>query len=238
MFSEKRDVRDSAESKIDHRSPNKDEVKAERGGGSKLSVIFSIRTDRSTQTGFQGCKFTERVQRVSRLSRVYLYGVGLVVLDALPGAQRPAEAELGGRRLLLPSLRRRAISSVSRALLCGPIPLHLHLAPPIPLRILRRLLFLLFLLLLLRVGVRFPLPVLSQLGGFRGRRREAVTPLERPETSSPCRLPPESPKSTAECGLGCLFDADIWEQPRSERTQFKSERVQNAMAQRRGVDLP
>lgn len=108
------------------------------------------------------------MQRVSRVSGVYLYGVGLVVLDGLSGAQRPAEAELGGRRLLLSSLRRRAISCVSRALLCGPIPLHLHLAPPIPLGVLRRLLFLLFLLLLLRVGVRFPLPVLSQLEGGGG----------------------------------------------------------------------
>lgn len=40
-----RDVRDSAEPKIDHQSLNKDEVQAERGGRSKFSVIFSINID-------------------------------------------------------------------------------------------------------------------------------------------------------------------------------------------------
>lgn len=102
---------------------------------------------------------------------VYLDGVGLVVLDSFPGAQRPAEGELGGRRLLRTSFRLHAISSVSRALLSasGPVPLRLQLPPRIPVGILGRLLFLLFLLLLLRVGVRFPLPVLSQLDGKEQR---------------------------------------------------------------------
>lgn len=119
------------------------------------------------------------MQRVSCLRSVYLYGVGLVVLDSLSGAQRPAEGELGGRRLLLTSFRLRAISCVSQAFLSarGPIPLHLHLPPSIPLRILRRLLFLLF---LLRVGMRFPLPVLSQLeGDFRGEEERLLLRLRR-----------------------------------------------------------
>lgn len=122
------------------------------------------------------------MQRVSCLRSVYLYGVGLVVLDSLSGAQRPAEGELGGRRLLLTSFRLRAISCVSQAFLSarGPIPLHLHLPLSIPLRILRRLLFLLFLLLLLRVSMRFPLPVLSQLeGDFRGEEERLLLRLRR-----------------------------------------------------------
>lgn len=104
------------------------------------------------------------------------------MLDSLSGAQRPAEGELGGRRLLLTSFRLRAISCVSQAFLSarGPIPLLLHLPPSIPLRILRRLLFLLFLLLLLRVGMRFPLPVLSQLeGDFRGEEERLLLRLRR-----------------------------------------------------------
>lgn len=104
------------------------------------------------------------------------------MLDSLSGAQRPAEGELGGRGLLLTSIRLRAISCVSQAFLStrGPIPLLLHLPPSIPLRILRRLLFLLFLLFLLRVGMRFPLPVLSQLeGDFRGEEERLLLCLRR-----------------------------------------------------------
>lgn len=102
------------------------------------------------------------------------------MLDSLSGAQRPAEGELGGRRLLLTSFRLRAISCVSQAFLSARGLIPLHLPPSIPLRILRRLLFLLFLLLLLRVGMRFPLPVLSQLeGDFRGEEERLLLRLRR-----------------------------------------------------------
>lgn len=76
-------------------------------------------------------------------------------------------------------------------------------------------------------------------GGFQGRRREAVvTPSERPKTSSLCKLPPKSLKSTAKRGLGCLFDPEIWEQQPSARTQFKSETVKKAKGHRRGLTYP
>lgn len=85
------------------------------------------------------------------------------MLDRFPGAQRPAEGELGGRRLLRTGVRAHAIS-----------PAFLPAGGPVPVRFLRRLLFLLLFLLLLRVGVRFPLPVLSQLQGVFKRKTERV----------------------------------------------------------------
>lgn len=94
---------------------------------------------------------------------IYLYGVGLVMLDSFTTPQRPGEGELRGGWVSIFVLC--SISSPSWALLSSYSLIQLNLRPSlrIPLRILCRLFLLLLLLFFLRVRVSLSLPVFSQL---------------------------------------------------------------------------
>lgn len=100
---------------------------------------------------------------------VYLYGVGLVMLDRLPAPQRSSEGELRGGRGFISFFW--PISPSARDLLSSHrlVRLDLHPSLWISLRVVRCLLFLLLLLFLLGVGVSFSLAVLSQLERETGR---------------------------------------------------------------------
>lgn len=104
-------------------------------------------------------------------SCVYLYGVGLVVLDSLSTPHSPGEGKFRGGWVFISFLW--SISSSTWALLSSHrlIRLDLHPSLWIPLRVFRRLLFLLLLLFLLGVRVSFSLAVLSQLEGKEENRK-------------------------------------------------------------------
>lgn len=121
---------------------------------------------------------------VIRSVSIYLYGVGLVMLDSFTTPQRPGEGKLRGGWVSIFVLR--SISSLSWALLSSYslIQLNLHPSLRIPLRILCRL-FLLLLLFFLRVRVSLSLPVFSQLE--REDIKWAVSMMKNTLSASPLK---------------------------------------------------
>lgn len=98
---------------------------------------------------------------------VYLYGVGLVVLDSLPAPQRSSKGELRSGRGFISFFW--PISPSAGDLLSSHRLVRLDPSLWISLRVVRCLLFLLLLLFLLGVSVSFSLAVLSQLERETGR---------------------------------------------------------------------
>lgn len=96
---------------------------------------------------------------------IYLYGVGLVMLDSLSTPQCPGEGKLFGGWAFISFLW-----SISWALFSfnGLILLDFHLSHRVPLWVLCWLLFLFLLLFPLSVGISFSLAVLCQLKRKRG----------------------------------------------------------------------